>query len=33
MISLSTGQILVADFIGRAHRIPPCDAVNDPASY
>jgi hypothetical protein len=33
MISLATDQILVAGFIGRAHRIPPCDAVNDPASY
>src|SRR5664279_2487572 len=33
MISLATGQILVAGFIGRAHRIPPCDAVNDLASY
>ena len=31
MITLATGQILVAGFVGRAHRIPPCDAVNDPA--
>jgi hypothetical protein len=30
MITLATGQILVADFTDRAHRILPCDAVNDP---
>jgi transposase len=27
----ATTPILVAGFIGRAHRIPPCDEVNDPA--
>jgi hypothetical protein len=27
---ITTGQIPVAGFIGRAHRIPPCDVVNDP---
>jgi hypothetical protein len=30
MVTPEAGQILVAGFIGRAHRIPPCDAVNRP---